>query len=178
MAARKRRSFRRKRQNVEWSNNSVVTPTLINVAETFVELVPDGMGGSVVAADFLLKRIVGSFTLTPQSAATASANIGLAIFRSVHAPDGSRSTSVDPLSTDVDVGSQDILWQKQFKPNFGAQLDATALDLAVNIELDLKGRPTLRKLDKRNGITLVFRADVTARLQISFRLRILSALKL
>ncbi len=173
---RGRSSFRRKKQNVEWANNSVVTPVAVTAASQFVELVPDAMAGLVLAPDFLVKRIVGLLTVTPQSAATATSTLGLAIFRSLHNEAGTRLTDVNPLSTDIDAGSQDILWQKQLQPDFGAALDATALDLAFNMELDLKAKGSLRKLDKRHGIFLVHRAETTARLQFTFKLRILSGL--
>ncbi len=179
MAARKRRgrsSFRRKKQNVEWANNSALAVTVFTAAVQFIELVPDAMAGLVLAPDFLIKRIVGTFMLTPESSATATSTVGLAIFRSVHAPDGSRVTSVDPLTADVDAGSQDILWQWQGQPQYGAALDATALDLSYEIAIDLRAKGSLRKLDKRHGIQLAFRAETTARVQFSHRLRILSGL--
>ncbi len=179
MAARRRRgrsSFRKKKQNVEWSNNSVVTPVAITAASQFIELVPDGMSGAVIAADFTLKRIVGSFSISPQSAATATSTMGLAIFRSLHNEGGTRLTDVSPLSTDADAGSQDILWQKQFQPEFGGPLDATGLDFAFDLQIDIKARGSLRKLDKRNGIFLVHRAETTARLQFTFKFRILTGL--
>ncbi len=134
------------------------------------------MSGLVLAPDFLVKRIVGSFTFTPQSAATATSTVGLMIFRSTHDPSGALLESPDPLATDVDSGSQDILWQKQFQPTYGAKLDATALDLAMEVLIDLKSKSSLRKLDKRHGIQLVHRAETTARVQFAFRLRILSGL--
>ncbi len=178
MAARRRRgrSSFRKKQNVEWANNSVITPALFTAASQFVELVPDAMSGLVLAPDFLVKRIVGTFNITPQSAATATSTIGLAIFRSVHNPDGSRAINVNPVDTDVDSGSQDILWQWQGQPVYGAQLDATALDLSMEIAIDLRAKGSLRKLDKRHGIQLAFRAETTGRVQFTHRLRILSAL--
>ncbi len=178
MAVRRRRgrsSFRRKKQNVEWANSSVVTPLLFTAADQFHELVPDGMTGTVTAADFLLKRIVGSFTITPQASATATSTVGLAIFRSLHSSAGARVTNLNPLNTDADSGSQDILWQKQFQPQYGGPLDATALDLAFEVAIDLRARGSLRKLDKRHGIQLAFRAETTARVEFTFRLRILSA---
>ncbi len=179
MAARRRRGGRssgRKKQNVEWANASIVAPVLMTTATVFAELVPDAMSGLTLAPDFLIKRIVGSFMIRPQSGSSGSSQIGLAIFRSVHDQNGSRQTSLDPLSTDVDSGSLDILWQKQFQPDFGGPLDATALDLAVNIEIDLKTRGSLRKLNKQHGLTLAHQANVASRLEITFRLRILSAL--
>ncbi len=145
-------------------------------ARQFIELVPDAMVGLVLAPDFLVKRIVGLFTLTPQSAATATSTVGLMIFRSLHNEVGARLTTPDPLSTDVDSGSEDILWQKQFQPDYGAALDAMGLDLAMNLEIDLKARGSLRRLDKRHGIFLVHSAETTARVQFTFKLRILSAL--
>ncbi len=178
MVARRRRrgGFRKKKQNVEWANNSVVTPIALVASSAFVELVPDAMAGLVLAPDFLVKRLVGSFTITPQSAATATSTMGLAIFRSLHNASGTRLTDINPLSTDVDVGSEDILWQKQFQPEFGAALDATALDLAFDLQIDIKSRGSLRKLDKRHGIFLVHRAETAARLQFTFKLRILSGI--
>ncbi len=178
MAGRKRRrgGFRRKKQNVEWANNAAITPLAMTAARQFVELVPDAMVGLVLAPDFLIKRIVGTFTISPQSAATATATVGLMIFRSLHNEVGARLTTPDPLSTDVDSGSEDILWQKQFQPEYGAGLDATGLDLAFNLEIDLKTRGSLRKLDKRHGIFLVHSAESDSRVQLTFKLRILSAL--
>ncbi len=180
MAGRRRRRQHRlpgKRQNVEWANNSVITPALFTAATQFVELVPDAMAGLILAPDFLVKRIVGSFTITPQSAATATSTIGLAIWRSVHGPDGSRSTTVDPLGVDVDAGSADIMWQWQGQPNYGASLDATGLDLAFELAVDLRAKGSIRKLDKRHGIQLSFRAETTARVQFTHKLRILSGIK-
>ncbi len=179
MAARRRRgrsSFRRKKQNVEWANNSAVTPVAITNANQFIELVPDAMAGLTLAPDFLVKRIVGTLTFTPQSAATATSTVGLAIFRSAHDATGARETDISPLDTDVDVGSTDILWQKQFQPVYGAKLDATGLDLAFELNIDLRAKGSLRKLDKRHGIQLVHRAETTARVQFTFKLRILSGL--
>ncbi len=180
MAGRRRgrgRSFgRRKKQNVEWSNNSTITPQLFTAANQFTELVPDAMAGLILAPDFLVKRIVGTFNVTPQSAATATSTIGLAIFRSTHDAQGNLETVVDPTATDVDAGSQDILWQWQGQPQYGAKLDATGLDLSFEVAIDLRAKASLRKLDKRHGIQLVFRAETTARVQFTHRLRILGAL--
>ncbi len=179
MAGRKRRArggFRRKKPNVEWANNSTVTPALFTAASQYVELVPDAMAGLVLAPDFLIKRIVGTFNITPQAAATATSTIALAIFRSLHAPDGSRTTNINPLDVDVDSGSMDILWQWQGQPRYGAALDATALDLAFELAIDLKAKASLRKLDKQHGIQLVFRAETTARVEFTHKLCILSGL--
>ncbi len=178
MAARRRgrSSRRRKRPNVEWANNSTVTPQLFTAANQFSELVPDAMAGLILAPDFLIKRIVGFFSITPQSAATATSTIGLAIFRSTHDAQGNLETVVDPVSTDVDAGSADILWQWQGQPKYGAALDATGLDLSFELAIDLRAKASLRKLDKRHGIQLVFRAETTARVQFTHRLRILSGL--
>ncbi len=182
MAGRRRtrgRSFGRgqgKSRNVEWANNSIVTPALFTAASQFIELVPDAMAGLILAPDFLIKRIVGAFSLSPQSAATATSTVGFAIFRSLHAPDGTRITAPNPIDTDVDSGSQDILWQWQGQPEYGGPLDATGLDFAFNLKIDLKAKASLRKLDKRHGIHLVFRAETTARVQFTHRLRILSGL--
>ncbi len=161
---------------VEWANNSIITPVLLTTATQFVELVPDAMVGLVLAPDFLIKRIVGSFMLRPQAGSSGSSQVGLMIFRTVHDVGGNRQNALDPLSTDIDSGSLDILWQKQFQPDFGGPLDATALDLAVNIEIDLKSRSSLRRLDKRHGIQLAHQANVASRLEMTFRLRILSSL--
>ncbi len=180
MAGRRRRgrfSGRRPKQNVEWANASIVTPITLTTTTSFSELVPDAMSGLTLAPDFLIKRIVGSFMFRPQAASTGSTQVGMLIFRSLHNASGTRLTIPSPLSTDVDSGSEDILWQKQFQPDFGGPLDATGLDLAVNIEIDLKSRGSLRKLDKRHGIFLAVVANVTARVEFTFRLRILSALK-
>ncbi len=179
MVARRRRRaarFSRKKQNVEWSNNSIIAPVALTDATGIVELVPDGMSGGIIAADFVLKRIVGILSIFPQAASTVSGNVGFAIVRSVHGETGTPQTSVDPLSTDVDAGSQDILWQKQLLPNFGGQLTATALDFAIQIEIDIRGRPTLRKLDKRHGIQLVHAAEADNLLRFTMKLRILTAL--
>ncbi len=153
----------------------MVTPIVMTAASQFVELVADGMTGTITASDFLLKRIVGSITLTPQAAATATSTVGLAIIRSTHDTGGTRETALDPLDTDVDAGSQDILWQRQLQPQYGGPLDATALDLAFEIMIDIKARGSFRRLNKRQGIQLVHRAETTARVEFTFRLRILSA---
>ncbi len=179
MAGRRRRRHHRlpgRKQNVEWSNVSAVTPVVITAADQFIELIPDAMAGLILAPDFLVKRIVGSFTFTPQSAATATTTIGMAIIRSTHSATGAVETAHNPLNTDVDVGSQDILWQKQFQPQYGGPLDATGLDLAFELLIDLKAKGSLRKLDKRHGIQLVHRAETTARVEFTFKLRILGAL--
>ncbi len=181
MAARRRRgrsSGRRKKQNVEWANNSTITPQALTAATLLTELVPDAMSGLTLAPDFLIKRIVGTLNVTPQSAATATSTIGFAIFRSQHGADGANLTVFNPLDVDVDSGSQDILWQWQGQPNYGAALDATALDLSFEIALDLRAKASLRKLDKRHGIQLAFRAETAARVQFTHRLRILGALAL
>ncbi len=163
---------------MEWANISVITPLLFTAANANTELVPDAMSGLTLAPDFLVKRIVGTFNITPQPAATATSEIGLAIFRSVHGETGSVETSVNPLSTDVDSGSHDILWQWQGQPQYGGALDATALDLSYQIAIDLRSRGSLRKLDKRHGLQLVIRAETTARVQMTFRLRLLAALSI
>ncbi len=116
-------------------------------------------------------------TITPQSAATATSTVGFTIFRSLHNEAGTRLTAPNPLSTDVDSGSEDILMQKQFQPEFGGKLDATGLDFAFNLEIDLKAKGSLRKLDKRHGIFLAHGAETSGRLQFTFKLRILSGLK-
>ncbi len=178
VAARRRRSrsFRRKKQNVEWANNSTITPQLFTAANQITELVPDAMAGLILAPDFLLKRIVGIFSIQPQSAATATSTIGLAIFRSIHSATGALETGINPLDVDTDAGSKDILWQWQGQPTYGAALDATALDLSFTLNIDLRAKASLRKLDKRHGIQLVFRAETTARVQFTHRLRILAGL--
>ncbi len=148
----------------------------MTAATQLVELVPDAMAGLVLAPDFLIKRIVGSLSMSPQSAATATSTVGFAIFRSLHGADGANLTVFNPLDVDVDSGSQDILWQWQGQPNYGAALDATGLDLVFELKLDLKAKASLRRLDKRHGIQLAFRAETTARVQFTHRLRILSGL--
>ncbi len=181
MAARRRRrggrsSGRRPKQNVEWANNSTVTPQLFTAVNQFTELVPDAMAGLILAPDFLIKRIVGFFSVTPQSAATATSTIGFTIFRSQHDPTGALENGLNPLNVDVDAGSSDILWQWQGQPKYGAALDATGLDLVFELGIDLRAKASLRKLDKRHGIQLAFRAETTARVQFTHRLRILSGL--
>ncbi len=178
MAARRRRrrgrSSARKKQNVSWSNNSATTPLNLVTTGNEIELVPDAMTGIVVAADFRLIRIVGALTFTPQSAATATAIVGYAFVRTLADDQGTVTTITDPLSTDVDAGSQDILLQDQFTPDYGAALDATGLDLAVTIKIDIKiGRP----LNKRNGIMLFLAASVNSRVSMTHRLRILTGLR-
>ncbi len=179
MAARRRR--RRtgvrpgRRQNTQWLNTGIVAAQAMTVVDRFIELVPDRMTGGFDPTDLLIRRIVGTINIAPQAGSSASALVGLAIFRTVHTDAGARTTDHDPLSVDVDAGEEDILWHKQLLPNFGGPLDATALDLAVNIDVDLKGRPTLRKLQKRHGLHLVHTVDVDARLELTFKLRILVA---
>ncbi len=160
----------------EWANNSAVTPAAFTAVNQFVELVPDAMVGLVLAPDFLIKRIVGWLNLQPQSAATATSTVGLAIFRGAHDPAGALENGINPLNVDIDAGSSDILWQWQGQPQYGAQLDATGLDLAFEIAIDLQAKASLRKLDKRHSIQLAFRAETTARVQFTHRLRILSSL--
>ncbi len=179
MAARRRRSggrIRRKKQNVEWANNSTITAVTIPDSNQLVELVPDAMVGLILAPDFLIKRIVGTFNFNPQAAATATTTFGIAIFRSTHGATGAIETGINPLDVDVDSGSKDILWQWQGQPDYGAAFDATALDLSFNLAIDLRAKASLRKLDKRHGIQLVVRAETTARIQFTHRLRILSGL--
>ncbi len=182
MAGRKRRRpggrFRGRKQNVEWANNSTVTAVAITAGNDLVELIPDAMVGLILAPDFLVKRIVGSFTFSPQSAATATSTIGMAIFRSVHGATGAIENTINPLDVDVDAGSKDILWQTQFQPEYGAGLDATGLDLSFNLQIDLKAKGSLRKLDKRHGIQLVVRAETVSRVQFTHRLRILAGLSI
>ncbi len=174
---RARAGFRRKkRRNTEWANNSALTPALFTAATQLVELVPDAMAGLVLAPDFLVIRIVGAFSITPQPAATATSTIGMTVFRSEHNAAGALTTSINPIDVDVDAGSADILWQWQGQPEYGAKLDATALDLNFELKIDVKAKGALRKLDKRHGIQLAFRAETTARVQFTHRLRILSGL--
>ncbi len=144
----------------------------------FIEIIPDAMANLNLAPDFLVKRIVGSIMVTPQPAATATSTIGFAIFRSVHGVSGTRVTTVDPIDVDVDAGSEDILWQWQGQPQYGAAFDATALDLGFELKLDLKAKGSLRKLDKRHGIQMSFKAETTARVQFTHKLRVLGALSI
>ncbi len=177
MAGRRRRRGRssaRKKQNTSWSNNSALTPLNLVTSVNEIELVPNGMNGAVIAADFELIRMVGSLTFTPQSAATATAIVGYAFVRTLADELGIVTTITDPLSIDVDAGAQDILHQNQFTPDYGAQLDATALDLSVVITIDIKVK---RKLDKRNGIMLFVAASVNSRVAMTHRLRILTGLR-
>lgn len=178
VAARRRRRGRSSRgrsrkQNVSWANNSATTPVNLVTTVNEIELVPNGMTGVVISADFRLVRIVGSLTFTPQTAAVATAVVGYAFVRTLADELGIVTTLTDPLSTDVDAGSQDILHMDQFTPNYGAQLTATALDLSVVIHIDIK---VGRKLDKRNGIMLFVAASVNSRTSMTHRLRILTAL--
>ncbi len=154
----------------------MITPALFTASTQLIELVPDAMSGLTLAPDFLVKRIVGTLSLTPQPSATATSTVAFAIFRSEHGADGARTTSVNPIDIDVDSGSADILWQWQGQPAYGAALDATALDLVFELKIDIKAKGTLRKLDKRHGIQLAFRAETTARVQFTHRLRILSGI--
>lgn len=181
MAARRRRRrrFSAKKANTSWSNNSATSPLSLLVsaggsAGNEIELIPNGMTGAVLAADFRLLRIVGSMTFAPQSAATASAIVGYAFVRTLADEAGIVTTITDPLSTDVDAGEQDILFQDQFTPSYGAQLTATALDLTMIVKIDIK---VGRKLDKRNGIMLFVSAGVDARVSMTHRFRILTALR-
>ncbi len=157
--------------NTNWSNASIVTAANLVTTGNEFELVPDGMTGTVTASDFQLLRIVGKMTFTPQAASTASAVIGYAFARTLADETGVVTTILAPLSTDVDAGAQDILLQDQFTPDFGAKLDATALDLAFNVDVDIR---VGRKLDKRNGILLFMAASVNSRISVTFRLRILT----
>ncbi len=156
----------------------MLTPFNMLSTTQSVELVPDAMAGLTLAPDFLVKRIVGKLSFSPQSGATATTTIGLAIARSVHGITGSLETVIDPLSTDVDAGSQDILWQDQFQPEYGGGLDATGLDFSFAVMIDLRSKTSLRKLDKRHGIQLFHRVETAARIQMTFRLRVLGALSI
>ncbi len=181
MAVRRRRGGRssgRRKQNVEWANISAVTPVAMTNSTLFVEIIPDAMANLNLAPDFLVKRIVGTINVQPQAAATATSTIGFAIFRSVHGVSGTRVTTVDPIDVDVDAGSEDILWQWQGQPQYGAPFDATALDLSFEIKIDLRTKGSLRKLDKRHGIQLSHKAETTARVQFSFKFRVLGALSI
>ncbi len=144
----------------------------MTVGTQSIELVPDGMTGGIVEPNLKLLRIVGSITLEPQAAATASSLVAFAIGRTVHAADGT-FPSIDPSATDIDSGANDILWQKQLVPSYGAQLTATALDLSMQIDIDLRSRGTLRLLKRRNGLFLFHNADVSVRVEFTMRLRIL-----
>ncbi len=164
---------------MSWSNNSATSPlsllpSVAGSAGNEIELIPNGMTGTVVAADFRLVRIVGSLTFAPQSAATASAGVGFSFVRTLADEAGIVTTITDPTSTDVDAGAQDILFQDQFTPDYGAQLTATALDLAMSVKIDIK---VGRKLDRRNGIMLFISATVAARISMTHKLRILTALR-
>jgi len=175
--AKRRRAARRRRvpQNLVWFGFHNVTPIAITATPVVTELVPDGMAGNFLR-DLKLVRVVGEVTVTPQSAATASSPIGLGIIRTRHTVAGSIMGTViqyDPLSTDVDSFAQDWLWRRMSTPRYGGPLDATGLDYADVWPIDLKGRPTLRKLEKNHGLQLVAVAETTARVQISISLRIL-----
>lgn len=176
MAGRRRRgrvSRPRKKVNNSWANNSATTALNLLTSINEIELIPNGMNGTVLAAEFRLIRIVGSLTFTPQSAATATAIVGYAFVRTLADELGIVTTLTDPLSTDVDAGAQDILHQNQFTPDYGAALDATALDLSVVIQIDIKVK---RKLEKRHGIMLFVAASVNSRTSMTHRLRILTSL--
>ncbi len=82
-------------------------------------------------------------------------------------------TQYDPSSTDADSFAQDWLWRKSARPQFGGPLDATALDLAETWDIDLKGRPTLRVLEKNHGLQLCHLAGTTSLININVHLRIL-----
>lgn len=181
MAARRRRrrpGRARRKENTSWSNNSATSPLslLISAAGSAgneIELIPSGMTDAVSSVDIRLLRIVGSLTFAPQSAATASAGVGFAFVRTLSDEAGIVTTITDPTSTDVDSGAQDILLQRQFTPDYGAQLTATALDLAMSVEIDIR---VGRRLDRRNGIMLFVSATVDARISMTHRLRILTSI--
>jgi len=160
--------------NTSWFNISTVTPLNLLTSINEIELIANGMDNVQLAADFQLLRIVGSLTFNPQSASTATTIVGYAFVRTLADELGIVTTLTDPLSTDVDAGSQDILHQNQFTPDFGAQLTATALDLSVVITIDIK---IGRKLDKRNGIMLFVAAATNSRISMTHRLRILTGLR-
>ncbi len=158
---------------MSWSNNSATTALNLLTSINEIELIPSGMNNVVSAADFRLERIVGALTFTPQSAATATAIVGYAFVRTLSDELGIVTTLTDPLSVDIDAGSQDILHQNQFTPDYGAALDATALDLSVVIQIDIKVK---RRLDKRHGIMLFVAASVNSRTAMTHRLRMLTSL--
>ena len=153
-------------------NTAGIAVTTTNVAS---ELVGDGMVGSS-RGDFLLKRVVGTIAVAPQAAATGSGNIGVGIMRTRHSNTGSLSSPIANLApddTDIDSHSQDWLWRKNFRPSYGARLDATALDLSQVIDVDLRGRPTLRRLEKIHGLQLFYKAETSGQIDIFIHLRIL-----
>ncbi len=126
--------------------------------------------------DFKLVRVVGEVTVSPQAAATASSILGLGIVRTRHSPSGAISggaTSYSPLDTDTDSFSLDWLYRRISQPAYGGPLDATALDFAASWPIDIRGRPTLRVMEKIHGLQLMHVAETTARIQITVHLRIL-----
>ena len=156
-----------------------LTPVNMLATVLLQELVSDGMQGGSGVPDILIKRIVGSVNIAPQSAATATSTVGLGIFRARHAPDGglqAQASDFDPLNTDVDSFGMDWLWRRVFTPQYGGPFDATALDFNFEIPIDLRGRPTLRKLDRVHSIQLVHIAETASRVQLQIHLRILTGI--
>lgn len=159
----------------QWIGFSNTTPIALTTTPVNTELIPDGMIGGA-SANASVKRIVGTIALQPQSAATAVDLVGLGIVRCRSAVGGAilgAVTSFDPLSTDVDSHAQDWLMRKMVHPSFGGPLDATALDLTHTESIDLKGRPTLRKMEKVHSLQLIYNCLTASRVQIQINLRIL-----
>ncbi len=141
-----------KKTTFEWIGFRTVGAISVGLTPVAQVLHADRMDGTIGAHDVLIKRIVGNIVVVPQSAATNSTVIGFHIIRAAHNEDGGLFTVPDPNSTDVDSFALDRMWGWSGMPNYGAQLTATALDLAFEIPVDIK---VMRKLDKRHSLRLV-----------------------
>ncbi len=170
MGRRRKITVRHGKTSVAWEWSGFVNLTAIAITDTTanIELFPDAMTGAVGTPDILIKRIVGQITIEPVSASTASGMIGLAVYRH-QANEASQIVTPDPLSTDIDARALDEMWSWRSVPKYGAPLDATGLNLVDMIPVDIKIK---RRLDKRHGIILGFRAITDAQSQLRVNLRV------
>lgn len=175
---RKARYSRRRKIDTVWWGFQNVAAIAVSDSTQIVELIPDAMTGSIVQPLSLL-RLVGDISVTPQGASSATSLLSIGIVRTRHSPTGAvlGSAEFDPASTDVDSFAQDWLYRRSGRPRLGGPLDASALDMADRWEIDLKGRPSLRKMEKMHGLQLVHIAGTTAQLNITINFRILIGIK-
>ncbi len=171
MAGRKRFTGRGKRpakRSWQWIGFRNITPVALITAGVTRELFPDGMQGAVGIMDTTVKRIVGNILVQPQGAATASSVFGWQIRRVVNDASSGHDFE-DPLNTDIDAQALDMLHHYQGAPEWGGPFDATALDFAWNIKVDIK---ISRRMEKRHAIVLEFGVETAVRLQVTTALRV------
>ena len=172
--ARRRFPFRPprpiKRRNLEWTG-FVDGGTAANLdTTTSFELIPPAAATAVIQPDLTVLRILGTISLSNQSAVTSNTAVGIHIgVRSV-----GRDQTIDeayvPLSTDVDDLDNGVMWRWSTNSP-GAGVAAGDMDLvSLILPVDIKVK---RRLDKRDTLVCTIEAATTARKEASVALRCL-----